>query len=192
MVDRSEAERAIASARSKPERIEFLGALLRRATGNETIVVGGSAVEILTAGQTASQDIDIVAPRAPAIEVALSWGFKRIGRVFRRRDWEMDIDFVGPQFTGSRSRVRRIETPYGPVDIAGPEDLIVKRLAELKHWPTTAAWRTDLVRQITLLLAEYGSQLDENYLSRTAKRDKVEDILGDFRAREGRSLGRQS
>lgn len=188
MVDRSEAERAIASARSKSERIEFLGALLRRATGNETIIVGGSAVEVLTAGRTASQDIDVVTLRDPAIETLLSWGFKRTGRVFRRPDWEMDIDIVGPQFTGSRLRVRRIETPYGPVDIAGPEDLIVKRLAELKHWKTTPAWRADLVRQVSLLLAEYGSQLDEKYLSLIAKRDDVVDILDDFRAREAKPL----
>lgn len=187
MVDRSEVERAIASARSKSERIEFLGALLGRATGNEVIIVGGSAVEVLTAGRTASLDIDVVTPRDAAIEVILSWGFEPNGRVFRRGDWELDIDLVGPRFTGNRLRVRRIETPYGPVDIAGPEDLIVKRLAELKHWQTSPNWREELVRQVTLLLAEYGSQLDENYLSRVAKRDDVIDILGDFRARLAKS-----
>lgn len=187
MVDRSEAERAFLSARSKSERIEFLGALLRRATGNEVIIVGGSAVEVLTAGRTASLDIDVVTPRDAAIEVIRSWGFEPTGRVFRRSDWEVDIDLVGPRFTGSRSRVHRIETPYGPVDIAGPEDLIVKRLVELKHWQTTPTWRADLIRQVTLLLAEYGSQLDEEYLASVAKRDEVVDILGDFRTRGDQS-----
>jgi hypothetical protein len=187
MVDRSEAERAFLAARSKSERIEFLGALLARATGNEVIVVGGSAVEVLTAGRTASLDIDVVTPRDAAIEVIRSWGFEPNGRVFRRADWEVDIDIVGPRFTGSRSRIRRIETPYGPVDIAGPEDLIVKRLAELKHWQTTPTWRTELVRQVRLLLAEYGSQLDEEYLAFAAKRDDVVDILRDFRNRRDKS-----
>ena len=183
MVDRSDVERAVSSARSKSERIEFLGALLGRTTGNEVIIVGGSAVEVLTSGQTASLDIDVVTPRDAAAKAILSWGFEANGRVFRRSDWEVDIDLVGPQYTGSRFRVRRIETPYGPVDIAGPEDLIVKRLAELKHWQTSPAWREELIRQVTLLLAEYGSQLDEDYLSRVANRDDVTDILGDFRAR---------
>lgn len=187
MVDRSEAERSILSARSKSERIEFIGALLGRATGNEVIIVGGSAVEVLTAGLTASLDIDVVTPREAAIEVIRSWGFEPRGRVFRRAVWEVDIDLVGPRFTGSRSRVRRIETPYGPVNIAGPEDLIIKRLAELKHWQTSPTWRADLIRQVSLLLAEYGSQLDEEYLARVAKRDDVVDILGDFRTRAERS-----
>lgn len=183
MVDRSEAERAILSARSRSERIEFIGALLARATGNEVIIVGGSAVEVLTAGLTASLDIDVVTPRDAAIGVIRSWGFEPSGRAFRRADWEVDIDLVGPRFTGSRSRLRRIETPYGPVNIAGPEDLIVKRLAELKHWQTSPTWRDNLIRQVTLLVAEYDSQLDEEYLARVAKRDDVVDILDDFRAR---------
>ena len=183
MVDRSEAERAFLSARSRSERIEFLGALLGRATGNEVIVVGGSAVEVLTAGRTASLDIDVVTPRDAAIKVIQSWGFEPSGKVFRRSDWEVDIDLVGARFTGSRSRVRRIETAYGPVHIAGPEDLIIKRLAELKHWQTTPTWRAELIRQVRLLLAEYGPQLDEEYLSRIAKQADVIDILGDFRTK---------
>ncbi len=184
MITRSEVERAIGSARSKAERIEFLGALLAKATGNETIVVGGSAVEVLTAGKTSSLDIDLVTLREPALEVVRSWGFKPNGRVFRRADWQMDVDLLGEQFSGSRERVRRIETPYGPVDIAGPEDLLVKRLVELKHWRPSRDWRDDLIRQVQLLLSEYGSELDEDYLSFIAKRDDVVDILTDFRSRQ--------
>lgn len=183
MLARDDVERAIRSAKSKTERILFLGALLRTATGNETIVVGGSAVEVLTAGQTSTLDIDIVTPPTPATEVVLSWGFKPNGRVFRRDDWEMDVDLVGNNFTGSRRQTRRFATPYGEVEVAGPEDLIIKRLVELKHWPTTPSWREDLIRQVTLLIAEYGDEMDEGYLSFVAKRDDVVDILDDFRQR---------
>ena len=174
-------EKALKSARSKAERIVFIGALLQRATGNETIVVGGSAVEVLTSGRTASKDIDIVTPRSDAEKVVRSWGFKPSGRVYRRADWDIDIDLVGGSYTGSRQRVRRLETPYGPVGIAGPEDLIVKRLVELKHWPTSMEWREDIIRQVSLLLQEYSSSLDERYLRFLAKRDDIEDILADFR-----------
>lgn len=185
MIERSQVERAIASARSKSEKIEFLGALIERATGNETVVVGGSAIEVLTAGQTSSQDIDIVTPRQAAIQAIVAWGFVPSGRVFRRKDWEIDIDLVGGQLTGSRSRVRRIETPYGPVGIIGPEDLIVKRLAELKHGYPTASWQRELVQHVSILLAEYSEKLDEEYLAAVAKRDDVVDILSDFRRRHG-------
>jgi hypothetical protein len=182
-MDRRKVERAVASARSKAERIAFIGALLSRATGNEAVVVGGSAVEVLTSGKTSSRDIDIVTPREEAVRVVLSWGFKPSGRIFRREDWGVDIDLVGGRMTGNRRLVRRIETPYGLVRIAGPEDLIAKRLTELKHWPTSPEWRRDLIRQVRILLAEYGSQLDEEYLALVAKRDDIEDILRDFRSR---------
>ena len=181
MIERSEVERAIGTARSKAERIVFLGALLERATGNETIVVGGSAIEVLTAGQTSSADIDIVTPRHPAVEVLLAWGFVPAGRVFRRDDWNLDVDLVGGKLTGDRTKVRRIETPFGSVDIIGPEDLIVKRLAELKHGHPTPRWQKDLIQQISLLMSEYSEGLDEAYLAFIARRDDVVDILHDFR-----------
>jgi len=181
MVERGEVERAVEAARSKAERIAFLGALLEKAARNETIIVGGSAIEVLTSGQTSSLDIDIVTVRDEALRVVLSWGFRPSGRVFCREDWGIEIDLLGARFSGSRQRVRRIDTPYGTARVAGPEDLIVKRLAELKHWPTTPTWRSDLVRQVSLLLAEYGGQLDEEYLASVARRDDVVDILDDFR-----------
>lgn len=183
MIEHAQVETAIRSARSKSERIVFAGALLGAATGRETIIVGGSAIEVLTAGRTASLDIDIVAERAQATRVLESWGFVRLGRVFHHEGWGLDIDLVGGRLAGSHDRVRVMETPYGPVGILGPEDLVVKRLAELKHWNTPGEWRDELVHQIEALLAEYGSQLDEEYLLVVAKRDDVSDILQDFRHR---------
>jgi len=185
VVERAEVERAVESARSKAERIQFLGALLSKATGQETIIVGGSAIEVYTSGQTSSLDIDIVTSRKEAAEVIESWGFVANGRIWRRRDWGVDIDLLGSRYSGSKLRIRKMQTPFGPVLLSGIEDLLVKRLAELKHWPTTRDWRADLIKQASILIAEYSDQLDEEYLKFIARRDDVVDILGDFRARRG-------
>jgi hypothetical protein len=179
-VSKEELERAVGSARSKPERIQFLGALLEKATGDPVIIVGGSAIEVYTSGRYSSADIDIVTPRTRAVKVVESWGFAPNGRVWRRKDWGIDVDLVGPDFAGSRQKIETIETPYGPVRLAGVEDLLVKRLAELKHWPTTAKWRKSLIEQIELLVAEYADEMDEDYLRFIARRDDVVDVLGDF------------
>jgi len=182
-VSRTEVENAVASARSKPERTLYLGALLEKATGEEAIVVGGSAVEIYTSGRTSTNDIDVVMPRAKALKVVKSWGFLPNGRVWRRKDWDVDIDLLGPNFTGSRLKIQVISTPYGPVRVAGVEDLLAKRLAELKHCPTTPLWRKDLAKQVEILISEHGNQMDDEYLAFIARRDDVVDILADFRQR---------
>jgi hypothetical protein len=190
-VSREEVDRAVASARSKPDRTLVLGALLARATGEDVIVVAGSAVEIYTSGRTSTLDIDIVTPRERAAAVIESWGFVRKGRIWRREDWKVDIDLLGARLTGSRNKLRTFETRYGPVRVAAVEDLLVRRLAELKHWPTTPNWRVGLVKQVRILMAEYGDQMDEEYLGHVARRADVDDILADFRARRGRSKDRR-
>jgi hypothetical protein len=125
-------------------------------------------------------DISVV-PLARAADAVESWGFERRGRrVWRRADLSMDVDLVG-EFRGSRRRARIIHTPYGPVRVACVEDLIIKRLAELKHWQTAESWRTQLVQQVTVLLSDYGPEIDDEYLASIARRDDVVDILADFR-----------
>jgi hypothetical protein len=182
-VSRVEVEAAINNAPTKASRIEILGALLSRATNQQVIIVGGSAVEVHTSGQTSSADIDIVTPIQSAAKVIESWGFLRSkGKVWRRGDWNIDIDLLGDNLTGSRLKLHRRVTPYGTVYLLGVEDLLVKRLAELKHWPETdSKWRHDLQRQVRVLLSDFGDRLDEPYLAFIARRDDVTDILGDFR-----------
>jgi hypothetical protein len=192
VVTREDVERAVASAGSKPDRTLVLGALIARATGDEVVVVAGSAIEIYTSGRTSTLDIDLVTPRKRAIRAVESWGFVRTGRVWRREDWKLDIDFLGSNLTGSRLKLRTYDTPYGPVRVAAVEDLLVRRLAELKHWPTTPKWRNDLIKQVRILVAEYDDKMDEEYLGIIARRENVLDILADFRRHAGVSTSARS
>ncbi|MFY9717945.1 MAG: hypothetical protein WAK40_08475 [Thermoplasmata archaeon] len=174
-------DRAMASARSEADRIQYLGALLGQATGAEPIITGGSAIYLHAPSLEPSLDVDISVPREGAAQEVESWGFVRQkGRVWRREDLGMDVDLVGA-FRGSRRRAKIIDTPYGPVRVACVEDMLIKRLAELKHWPMSEAWRTQVVKQVAVLLEDYGRELDEKYIAFLARRDDVIDILGDFR-----------
>jgi hypothetical protein len=180
-VPRAEFDRAMASAKGEADRLQYLGALLGRATNSEPIIVGGSAIYLLAPSLEPSLDVDIVTDRRAASAVVESWGFvRRSGRLWRRDDLRLDVDLLH-DFRGSRRRTLLVETPYGPVRIAGPEDMIVKRLAELKHWPTAPAWRARIVEQVTVLLTDYRSRLDEPYLDLRARAEDVEDVLADLR-----------
>jgi hypothetical protein len=181
-VSREEFDRAIASARSESERILYLGALLGRATEADPIITGGSAIYLHAPELAPSLDVDVsVVPRTSAAEAIESWGFeRRKGRLWRREDLGIDVDLVG-EFRGSRRRAKIIATPYGDVRVACVEDMVLKRLAELKHWQTGEAWRDQIVEQVTVLLADYGPEIDEIYLESLARRDDVVDILADFR-----------
>ena len=183
-VARSDVEIAVRGA-SSTDRTLYLGALLGRAIDGPVIIVGGSAIDVYAGGSEPSLDIDLVTldtPRAAASRALESWGFSRVGKNWRRQDWEIEIDLRGPAFKGSRAKARQFETPYGTVFVAGPEDLLVKRLAELKHGPTSSSWREALLRQITVLLSAEDLSWDEKYLEFIARRDDVIDLLAGFRA----------
>jgi hypothetical protein len=183
MTSREEFDRAMAGAATLSDRIAALGALLARDTGEEAIIVGGSAIYLHAPALAPSLDIDIVTSSSSAARVIEAWGFvRRRRRVWRREDLQIDVDLLR-NFNGSRRRARTIVTAYGPVRVAGIEDLLIKRLVELKHWPTTPTWREVLVRQIQVLLAEYSRDMDRGYLSDRARREDVVDILLDFQAR---------
>lgn len=179
---RAELEAAVNSTSSKAERIQRIGALLWKATGEEATIVGGSAIELLTEGRTSSDDIDIVSMSRNAGRTLESWGFVKRGRVWRREDWNLEVDIVSSWMAGSYAHRSTVETPFGPVKVIGVEDLIVKRLAELKG-SRPSKWRRELVSQIEILLLQFGDRLDGTYLAETAHRERVSDILADFRRR---------
>jgi hypothetical protein len=143
------------------------------------VVVGGSAIEVYTIGAYTSGDIDLVTPREKAARVLESWGFRTKGRTWYHSKWKLDVDLVGNDYSGSPSRIREVETPYGAVRLAAVEDLIVKRLAEAKHWQGR---RQEAFEQAALLASELADGLDDQYLDLRAKQEDVIDILADLRA----------
>ena len=119
-------------------------------------------------------------PRRSAISVLESWGFGREGRLWRRGDLRRDVDLVG-SYHGSPGRSVEVETPDGPVRIAAPEDMVLRRLVGLKHWKPKRKWRAQAVEQITVLLPDDANQLNSEYIHERATREDILDVLEDFR-----------
>jgi hypothetical protein len=65
----------------------------------------------------------------------------------------------------------------GPATVTGVEDLVLRRLASVKHW----GGPTDF-EQAFLLLRSQGDRVDWGYLEGKAKQDGTADLLTRLRA----------
>jgi hypothetical protein len=99
--------------------------------GIELVVVGGSAIEILTEGAYASGDLDMCHATAATLPVRQRQEIMgRLGAKGGPRNWQvagMFVDLLGPVESFARTPFRRVEAPYGPVLVMKPEDLLVER-----------------------------------------------------------------
>jgi hypothetical protein len=100
--------------------------------GVELVVVGGSAIEILTEGAYASGDLDVCHASKAALSVAER---KEIMGLLNAkggpRTWQvagMYLDLLGPAESFANTPFRRIEAPYGSFLVMKPEDLLVERV----------------------------------------------------------------
>lgn len=175
-----ELEAILAKAQDRPERTLWLGALIAAEAGTDIVVVGGSAIEIYTSGLFVSGDLDVVGEREPIIETLERWGFRKDGRLWSRPELELWVDPVGRSYTGDVGRLRQVTTPYGRVLLASVEDLIAKRLIEVKVWPRGG---TELFDQAVALAAEYSEEIDWGYVSKVARGDGAEDLVPELRRR---------
>jgi len=96
----------------------------------ELVVVGGSAIEILTEGAYASGDLDMCHATKATLPVAER---KEIMGLLDAkggpRNWQiagMYLDLLGPVESFARTPFRRVEAPYGSILLMKPEDLLVE------------------------------------------------------------------
>jgi len=100
--------------------------------GVQLVVVGGSAIEILTEGAYASGDLDMC--HVTAATLPIRQRRKIMGLVDAKggpRNWQvagMYLDLLGPAESFARTPYRRIEAPYGSFLLMKPEDLLVERV----------------------------------------------------------------
>ena len=100
--------------------------------GVELVVVGGSAIEILTDGAYVSGDLDlchVTTATLPMRERQEIMGL--LGGKGGPRNWQiagMFLDLLGPVESFARTPFRRVEAAYGPVLLMKPEDLLVERV----------------------------------------------------------------
>src|ERR1035437_381008 len=116
----------------KSAKLASLCSALWAERGVELVVVGGSAIEILTEGAYASGDLDMChANRAtlPVQERQEVMGL--LGAKGGPRNWQvagMFVDVLGFAESFARTPYRRVQAPYGDVLVMKPEDLLVERV----------------------------------------------------------------
>lgn len=116
----------------KSAKLASLCSTLWAERGVELVVVGGSAIEILTEGAYASGDLDM----CHSNKATLSGSERQevmglLGAKGGPRNWQvagMYLDLLGPAESFARTPFRRIEAPYGSFLLMKPEDLLVERV----------------------------------------------------------------
>ena len=116
----------------KSAKLASLCSALWAERGVELVVVGGSAIEILTEGAYASGDLDMC--HANKATLSVDERKEIMGLLDAKggpRNWQvagMYLDLLGPVESFSHTPFRRIEAPYGSFLVMKPEDLLVERV----------------------------------------------------------------
>jgi len=116
----------------KAAKLASLCSAVFRERGVELVVVGGSAIELLTEGAYASGDIDfcLLAPASLPLRRRQEI-MGQLGAQGGPRNWQvagMFVDLLGPLEYLARTPLRKLQGPYGVVQIAQPEELLVERV----------------------------------------------------------------
>lgn len=116
----------------KSAKLASLCSALWAERGVELVVVGGSAIEILTEGAYASGDLDMCHATKATLPIAeRKEVMGLLGAKGGPRNWQvagMFVDVLGPAESFARTPFRRIEAPYGDFLVMKPEDLLVERV----------------------------------------------------------------
>jgi hypothetical protein len=137
---------------------------IERAQGREIpVLVGGSAVELFTAGAYVSGDLDFVGSPSEALQrELLVAGFVRSGRHWVLPAKQLFIEFPSDDLESQQS----VELEVGRlrVRVLSPEDLIVDRLAGFQFWQSEVDFENAL-----LLLRHLRDEVDLTRLKRAAR-----------------------
>ena len=105
---------------------------LFREVGIELVVVGGSAIEAYTDGAYTSGDIDLCIANGVSLDSRrrqdLMSPLQAEGGPRSFRVAGMFVDILGQLESSARTPRRKLTTPYGPVELLPPEELIVERV----------------------------------------------------------------
>jgi hypothetical protein len=137
-MESSKIKSALADITAEPDptvkslKLASLCSALWRERGVELVVVGGSAIEILTEGAYASGDLDMCHSNKATLPVRERQEVMGLlGAAGGPRNWEvagMFVDVLGPAESFARTPYRRVQGPYGDVLVIQPEDLLVERV----------------------------------------------------------------
>jgi hypothetical protein len=147
--------------------------------GVELVVVGGSAIEILTEGAYASGDLDLChATRAtlPVRERQEVMGL--LGAKGGPRNWQvagMYVDVLGPVESFARTPYRRVQGPYGEVRVMKAEDLLVERVL-VSVYPTKNPAARECARELASVALAGAVNIDWSEVLRVANLPEYRNV----------------
>jgi hypothetical protein len=147
----------------KSLKLASLCSALWKERGIQLVVVGGSAIEILTEGAYTSGDLDFchVTPvTLPMRERQAVMGLLQAQG--GPRNWlvaGMYVDLLGPAESAARTPYRRVQGPYGEVWLMKPEDLLVERVL-VSRYPQDDPAALDCAKKFTSVILGGGVSVD--------------------------------
>jgi hypothetical protein len=116
----------------KAAKLASLCSALFRERGIELVVVGGSAIELLTEGAYTSGDLDLCRLNPAALSLRERQEIMgRLGAQGGPRSWQVAglfVDLLGPLETLARTPLRKLQGAYGVIQVVQPEELLVERV----------------------------------------------------------------
>ena len=151
-------------ATRKAAKLASLCSALFRARGTELVVVGGSAIELLTDGAYASGDLDLCSLRQEIMG--------QLGAQGGPRSWEVAglfVDLLGPLETMARTPLRKLKGAYGIIQIVQPEELLVERVL-VSVYPQAYVPARECAKKMLAVALGGAMDLDWKEVSRLASR----------------------
>lgn len=163
-------------------RILFLGVLTSKLKENsvDAILVGGEAIDLYTAGNFATSDIDLVVDNKTITEKLLNkFGFGKQGnQLWLNSDLNIIVQVIYKSYSGDSSRLKKFRVKNYELKVAAPEDLIQNRLYSAKFWKSNP--QRDMEQSIALL-GIFADSIDDTYLDKLAKEHDIADYLNKAR-----------
>ena len=136
----------------KSLKLASLCSALWKERGVQLIVVGGSAIELLTDGAYASGDLDMCSESVATIPLRERQELMGLlGAKGGPRSWRvagMFLDLLGPVESFASTPFRVIDGPYGRVLVMKPEDLLVERIL-VANYPEKDQTARDCAKKLT-------------------------------------------
>lgn len=152
---------------------------LWRERGVELVVVGGSAIEILTEGAYASGDLDLC--HTTAVTLPIRQRQEIMGQLDAKggpRNWEvagMYVDVLGPVESFARTPFRRVQAPYGEVQVMKAEDLLVERVL-ISVYPGENLTARDCARELASVALAGAVNMNWNEVLRVANLPEYRNV----------------
>jgi hypothetical protein len=148
--------------------------------GVDAILVGGEAIDLYTAGNFSTSDIDLVVTNRTVTEKLLNkFGFgKEANGLWFNKDLNIVIQVIPEPYSGDPAKLRTFRIKGFELRVAAPEDLIANRLYSKKFWKSNPQRDSE---QAIALLKIFADSIDNTYLNKLAKRGDIEDVLTEAR-----------